>query len=100
MANKKRHETRTGAPAAKSGVDILNDPRLNKGTAFSEHERARLRLRGLLPARVDTIEAQLTRTMENYRAKPNDLERYIYLTALHDRNETIFYRVLIEHMEE
>lgn len=100
MANDERHETRAGAPVAKSGVDILNDSRLNKGTAFTEHERVRLRLRGLLPARVDTIEEQLTRTMENYRAKPNDLERHIYLTALHDRNETLFYRMLIEHMEE
>ena len=84
----------------KSGVDLLLAPLLNKGTAFTEQERSRLGLRGLLPARVDTIEEQLTRTMENYEAKPNDLERYIYLAALHDRNEILFYRLLIDHLEE
>jgi malate dehydrogenase (oxaloacetate-decarboxylating)(NADP+) len=84
----------------KRGTDLLHEPLLNKGTAFTERERNLYGLRGLLPARVDTIEEQVQRTLENYNAKPNDLERYIYLTALHDRNETLFYRVLIDNLEE
>jgi len=85
---------------SKVGADLLHDPLLNKGTAFTEHERNRLGLRGLLPARVDTMEEQVMRTIGNYNAKPNDLERYIFLAALHDRNETLFYRLLIDHIEE
>jgi len=96
----KKRQPNDHAPGLKSGVDLLHAPLLNKGTAFTEHERVRLGLRGLLPARVDTIEEQLTRTMENYHAKPNDLERYIHLAALHDRNEILFYRLLIDHLEE
>jgi malate dehydrogenase (oxaloacetate-decarboxylating)(NADP+) len=84
----------------RSGFDLLHNPMMNKGTAFTEQERRHLGLRGLLPSRVDTIEEQLTRTLENYDAKPNDLERYIYLTALHDRNEVLFYRLLIDHLEQ
>ncbi|MDH3197733.1 MAG: NAD-dependent malic enzyme, partial [Candidatus Krumholzibacteria bacterium] len=57
-------------------------------------------LRGLLPPHVATIEEQAARVMENYRQKPTDLERFIHLTALHDRNETLFYRVVIDHLEE
>ncbi len=82
------------------GADILQNPRLNKDTAFTERERAALGLRGLLPAHIDSQEEQVERAMENYRAKPNDLEKYIYLTAVHDRNETLFYRILIDHIEE
>jgi malate dehydrogenase (oxaloacetate-decarboxylating)(NADP+) len=85
---------------AKHGVDLLHDPLLNKGTAFSEHERNRFGLRGLLPPRVDTMQEQSMRTLENYNSKPNDLEKFIYLTALRDRNETLFYRVLIDNIEE
>ncbi len=83
-----------------TGHDLLNDPLLNKGTAFTERERNQLGLRGLLPPRVDTMAEQVMRSMENYHAKPNDLEKYIYLTALHDRNETLFYRILIEHIAD
>jgi len=84
----------------KRSHELLHDPLLNKGTAFTERERAECNLRGLLPARVDTIEMQVMRAMENYRRKPNDLERYIFLVSLHDRNETLFYRLLIDHIEE
>jgi len=82
------------------GEELLHDPLLNKGTAFTTHEREAFGLRGLLPPHVATIEEQAARIMENYRQKPTDLERFIHLTALHDRNETLFYRVVIDHLEE
>ncbi len=85
---------------AKRGLDLLHDPRLNKGTAFTLSERDALGLHGLLPPRVFSIEGQLERVMENFRAKPSDLERYVFLVALQDRNETLFYRSLVEHLTE
>ena len=100
MPKSKRTGPDRETSAVKHGVDLLHDPLLNKGTAFSEHERNRLGLRGLLPPRVDTMQEQLMRTLENYNAKTSDLERYIYLTALRDRNETLFYRVLIDNIEK
>ena len=83
-----------------TGIHMLQDPLLNKGTAFTEQERDRLQLRGLLPPHVSTQEQQLARVLENFRRKPSDLEKYINLRALHDRNETLFYRLLIEHPDE
>src|SRR6185295_6446805 len=82
------------------GEHLLNFPLLNKGTAFTERERDELGLRGLLPPRVCTIEEQSARVLDNYREKPTDLERYIHLVALLDRNETLFCRVLQDHLEE
>ena len=82
------------------GAQLLHDPRRNKGTAFTERERTALHLRGLLPPRVDTMDEQVLRVMENYQHKTDDLEKFIQLTALHDRNETLFYRVLLDHIEE
>jgi malate dehydrogenase (oxaloacetate-decarboxylating)(NADP+) len=84
----------------KSSVDLLQDPRFNKGTAFTATERDALGLRGLLPPRVFTIEEQLGRVMENFRAKDSAIERYIFMVALQDRNETLFYRTLLEHLPE
>lgn len=81
-------------------IDYLHHPRLNKGTAFTESERDALGLRGLLPPRVTTPEAQVARIVETLRLKPNPLEQYIYLTSLHDRNEHLFYRTVIAHIEE
>ncbi len=83
-----------------SGVNLLHDPILNKGIAFTERERDALGLRGLLPARVSSQEEQVSRALENLRAKPSDLERYIFLIALQDRDETLFYRTLIDNLEE
>jgi len=83
-----------------TGIHLLQDPLLNKGTAFTEEERDRLKLRGLLPPHVSTQEQQLARVLDNFRRKPSDLEKYINLRALHDRNETLFYRLLIEHPDE
>ena len=86
-------------PGLPRGVALLRDPLLNKGTAFTEAERVALGLRGLLPPHVVMIEEQVGRVLENYRRKESDLERYIYLVSLQDRNETLFYRVLTEYLE-
>jgi malate dehydrogenase (oxaloacetate-decarboxylating)(NADP+) len=85
---------------SKRGLDLLQDPRLNKGTAFTAEERAALGLEGLLPPRVFTIEEQLGRVMGNFRAKPSDLERYVFMVALQDRNETLFYRAVVDQLPE
>jgi len=82
------------------GVKILHDPIRNKGTAFTEDEREKLNLRGLLPPRVHTMAEQELRVLGNIRAKPTDLERYLYLIALQDSNENLFYRVVMNHVEE
>lgn len=83
--------------AARSGSWLaqLDDPVLNKGTAFNEAERREHRLEGLLPPTVETIDRQLERVMDHLDRKPNDLERYIYLVGLCDRNETLFYKTLM-----
>ena len=82
------------------GAALLRDPLLNKGTAFTEAEREALGLRGLLPHHVNTQAQQVNRVLENFRRKTTDLEKYINLTALHDRNETLFFRVLADHLDE
>jgi malate dehydrogenase (oxaloacetate-decarboxylating)(NADP+) len=82
------------------GVALLHDPLLNKGTAFTAAERQALGLRGLLPPHVHTLDEQVARVMANYRNKATDLERYIHLVALQDRNETLFYRVVTNYIEE
>lgn len=93
----------TGEPVTMvtlSGQMLLDYPLLNKGTAFTEEERVELGLRGLLPAHVSTMEEQLRRRYESYQQKNTDIEKYIYLTSLQDRNETLFYRFLQEHISE
>jgi malate dehydrogenase (oxaloacetate-decarboxylating)(NADP+) len=82
------------------GVKILHDPVRNKGTAFTDAERDYLSLHGLLPPRIHSIAEQELRVLGNVRAKPTDLERYLYLVALQDRNETLFYRVVMNNIEE
>src|ERR1700756_484753 len=84
-------------PSTKSlrGIDVLNNPNLNKGTAFTEEEREKLGLVGLLPDSVEDIDRQLQRVLGHLAQKPTDLERYIYLIGLADRNETLFYKVLM-----
>ena len=83
-----------------TGAALLRDPSLNKGTAFTQAERDALCLRGLLPHHVNTQAEQVQRVLENFRRKTTELEKYINLTALHDRNETLFFRVLTDHLEE
>src|SRR6185436_4751448 len=82
------------------GLALLQNPSLNKGTAFSESERDELLLRGLLPPRVFTQEEQLARVLENFRRKPTPLEKYIDLANLHDRNEALYFRLLIDYPDE
>jgi malate dehydrogenase (oxaloacetate-decarboxylating) len=82
------------------GADILAQPLLNKDAAFTDRERAVLGLRGLFPWRCATMEQQVVLELEHLRSKSTDLEKYIGLEALQDRNETLFYRLLLEHLEE
>ncbi len=82
------------------GVAILHDPRLNKGTAFTLAERQALELQGLLPPRVFNQEEQQVRILKAYRSQDSDLGKYIYLIALQDRNETLFYRTVMDNIEE
>ena len=90
----------TGSAALLHGEALLHDPLLNKGTAFTPTERRALGLTGLLPPHVHRLEEQVARVMDNYRSKQTDLERYIHLVSLQDRNETLFYRVVVDHIEE
>jgi malate dehydrogenase (oxaloacetate-decarboxylating)(NADP+) len=78
-----------------SGATLFDDPVRNKGTAFTKEERRKCGLEGLLPQAVETLDRQLERVMGQLEAKPSDLERYVYLVALADRNETLFYRTLM-----
>src|SRR6516165_3146524 len=82
------------------GADLLNRPYLNKGTAFTEDERGKLGLHGLLPPSVESLDEQAARAYEGYRRKDDDLERHVYLRALQDTNEVLFYRLLLDHIEE
>jgi malate dehydrogenase (oxaloacetate-decarboxylating)(NADP+) len=82
------------------GIAVLRDPLLNKGTAFTESERDALGLRGLLPAHVLSLEEQAARVLENLRRSGDDLEKYVALNALHDRNETLFFRVVCDNIDE
>jgi malate dehydrogenase (oxaloacetate-decarboxylating)(NADP+) len=83
-----------------TGIDLLYDPTLNKGTAFTEEEREALGIEGLLPPYINSLETQVMKVMENFHKKPTDLEKYIYLMSLQARNETLFYRVVIDEIEE
>ena len=77
------------------GLALLDDPTNNKGTAFTAKERAEFGLEGLLPPSVESLDRQVERVMHHLDAKPTDLERYIYLNGLADRNETLFYRTVM-----
>jgi malate dehydrogenase (oxaloacetate-decarboxylating) len=83
-----------------SGQRLLENSLLNKGSAFTNVERREFELVGLLPPHVSTIEEQLGRTYENYKQKETDLERYVFLLSLQDRNETLFYRLVSDHIVE
>jgi malate dehydrogenase (oxaloacetate-decarboxylating)(NADP+) len=92
--------TRSAEPYSPRGLALLRDPLLNKGTAFTEAERDALGLRGLLPAHVLSLEEQAERVVTNLRRLPDDLEKYVALNALHDRNETLFFRIVCDNIDE
>ena len=83
-----------------AGPAILESPLLNKGTAFSEEERQAFNLNGLLPQTIETIEEQVTRAYEQFSSCETDLKKYIYLRNIQDTNETLFYRLVKEHISE
>jgi malate dehydrogenase (oxaloacetate-decarboxylating)(NADP+) len=93
-----------GAPALPAsfprGQALLQDPALNKSTAFTDAERDLLGLRGLLPSHVSTQDQQLARVIENFHRLADPLEQYIFLASLHDRNETLFFRLVMAHPDE
>jgi malate dehydrogenase (oxaloacetate-decarboxylating) len=82
------------------GRQIFNNPRLNKGTGFPPGEREALGLVGLMPYRVLTLEQQAARAYNQYSVEPDNLARNVYLTALHDRNEVLYYRLVTDHLRE
>ncbi len=100
MKSRARARARSSAVKPPRGIALLRDPLLNKGTGFNEKERDALGLRGLLPAHVLSMEAQAARVMTNLRRLPNDLEKYVALNALHDRNEALFFRVVCDNIDE
>jgi len=83
-----------------SGKDLMSNPVLNKGTAFNYEERIQFDLHGLLPPVIETLEQQCVRAYEAYKRKGDDLERHIFLRALQDTNETLFYALLYRHISE
>ena len=87
-------------PVAKRGKELLSDPMLNKGSGFPDSERDAFGIRGLVPPQVVSIDDQVTRVMGNFHRQDSDLQRYDHLEALHDRNETLYYRVLLTHIRE
>lgn len=99
MPENNRHVTPVSSEKRR-GLSLLRDPALNKGTAFTEQERDALKLRGLLPSVVFTQERQVARILENLRGLPNDLEKFVALNALHDRNEALFFRVICDNIDE
>jgi malate dehydrogenase (oxaloacetate-decarboxylating)(NADP+) len=105
-ALRRAEETRMGkkVPAGAGGMPrgfaLLHDPLLNKGSAFTERERDALGIRGLLPPHVLSQDEQAARSVRHIRQQPSDLEKYIELNALHDRNEQLFFRILVDHIDE
>lgn len=82
------------------GRELLEQPLLNKGTAFTQEERKSLGLVGLLPSEVLTLDGQARRAYAQYRDQPTDLHKNIYLSSLQDRNEVLFYKLLLDHLHE
>jgi len=84
----------------KRGLERLTDPRLNKGTAFTHEERVHYSLQGLLPSRISTLQIQVHRALANLRRQRDDIDKYSFLMALQQRNERLFYRLLIDYLDE
>lgn len=84
----------------KRGIDLLRDYRISKSTAFTREERINYGLKGLLPYAVSNQKIQMKRIMANMELKPNNVEKHIFLTALEDRNQQVFYKLLIDEIEK
>ena len=97
---KVRQASGSGSAEFPHGTALLQNRELNKGTAFTEDERSRLGLLGLLPPFVETLDEQVARAYEAFQQKDSDLERHIYLRALQDSDEILFYRLMLDHIEE
>ncbi len=82
------------------GLVVLDDPQVNRGTAFTPRRALPLGLHGLLPHGTETIEEQVARSYEQFRACDSDVERWVFLTNLHDSNEVLFYKLVGEHVHE
>ena len=101
MPGKKvRHKVNGDRRRIPTGVQLIGDPFLNKGTAFTEEERDAFGLRGLFPPRVLSMDVQVTQVLENFRGKTTDLEKYLYLISLQDQNRALFYRVVVDNIAE
>jgi malate dehydrogenase (oxaloacetate-decarboxylating)(NADP+) len=83
-----------------TGIQLIHDPFLNRGTAFTEEERDSFGLRGLLPPRILSMDVQVKRVLENFSEKTTDLEKYLYLISLQDENRALFYRVVVDNIAE
>lgn len=94
------YQSQLGIPVKESRITLLRNPLLNKGSAFSSKERKDFHLEGLLPAQIETIEVQADRCYQQYEAQNTDLDRYIFLRALQDENETLFFYVVAQHVAE
>ena len=84
----------------KRGRHLIEDPLLNRGTAFTESERRDYGLQGLLPPHVETLEMQVARAYEAFQGQATDLDKHVFLRQLQDENETLFYRLLLDHVSE
>jgi malate dehydrogenase (oxaloacetate-decarboxylating) len=87
-------------PVSLSGFDLINSPRLNKGTAFSEQERDLFDLHGLLPPHVGTLDEQIARRMHTLERQPTSFSKYAFLRDLQDMNETLFYALVVRNVEQ
>ena len=96
MANPSGSSTATSL----TGTHLIDTPLLNKGTAFTEQERHLLLLEGLLPPHYETLDEQVARCYEAFSSQPTDLEKHVYLRNLQDTNETLFYRLMLDHITE
>ena len=87
-------------PKDRRGLDVLRDPLLNRGTAFTDADRDAYGLRGLLPAHVHTQKEQADRFLSTFRKLTDPLDKFVALNALHDRNEDLFFSILVDHIDD
>ena len=92
--------SQSNSSAGKRGRQLIEDPLLNRGPAFTETQRSEYGLRGLLPPHVETLEMQVERAYEAYQGQATDLDKHVYLRQLQDENETLYYRLLLTHVQE